>query len=140
VQEYGVSNLELLNALRGRGAQVTPVPVYQWTLPEDVQPLQDAVTAVTQGEVEIVILTSGVQLAHLFQVAGSMGLEAPLLRALQRTVLASIGPTTSEEIARRGLIPDLEASHPKMGVLVREAAERSPDLIRAKRPDDACRS
>jgi uroporphyrinogen-III synthase len=140
VQEYGVSNLELLNALRGRGAQVTPVPVYQWTLPEDVQPLQDAVTAVTQGEVEIVILTSGVQLAHLFQIAGSMGLEAPLLRALQRTVLASIGPTTSEEIARRGLIPDLEASHPKMGVLVREAAERSPDLIRAKRPDDACRS
>jgi uroporphyrinogen-III synthase len=140
VQEYGVSNLELLNALRGRGAQVTPVPVYQWTLPEDVQPLQDAVTAVTQGEVEIVILTSGVQLAHLFQIAGSMGLEAPLLRALQRSVLASIGPTTSEEIARRGLIPDLEASHPKMGVLVREAAERSPDLIRAKRPDDACRS
>jgi uroporphyrinogen-III synthase len=140
VQEYGVSNVELLNALRARGAQVTPVPVYQWTLPEDVQPLQDAVTALTQGKVEIVILTSGVQLAHLFQVAGSMGLDAPLLRALQRTVLASIGPTTSEEIARRGLIPDLEASHPKMGVLVREAAERSPDLIRAKRPDDACRS
>ena len=57
VQEYGVSNLELLDALRARGAQVTPVPVYQWTLPEDVQPLYDAVTAVTRGEVSVVILT-----------------------------------------------------------------------------------
>ena len=48
-------------------------------------------------------------------------------------MIASIGPTTSEEIARRGLTPDFEASHPKMGVLVREAAERSPDLIDVKR-------
>ena len=115
VQEYGVSNVELLNALRARGAQVTPVPVYQWTLPEDLQPLHDAVTAVTRAEVDVVILTSGVQLAHLFQIAERMGLEEDLLRGLKRTVLASIGPTTSEEIARRGLRADLEASHPKMG-------------------------
>ena len=81
----------------------------------------------------MVILTSGVQLAHLFQVAGQMSVEEELRRALRRTVIASIGPTTSEEIARRGLSPDLEPSHPKMGVLVREAAERSAELIRAKR-------
>ena len=135
VQEYGVSNRELLDALRARGAQVTPVPVYQWTLPEDLQPLHDAVTAVTRGEVDVVILTSGVQLAHLFQVADRMGLDRNLLQGLRRTVIASIGPTTSEEIARRGLSADLEASHPKMGVLVREAAERSGDLIQVKRAD-----
>ena len=140
VQEYGVSNLELLDALRARGAQVTPVPVYQWTLPEDLQPLHDAVTAVTRGEVDVVILTSGVQLAHLFQIAGGMGLEEDLLRGLGRTVVASIGPTTSEEIARRGLSADLEASHPKMGVLVREAAERGGDLIRTKRAVSEARS
>jgi uroporphyrinogen-III synthase len=133
VQEYGVSNVELLDALRARGAQVTPVPVYQWTLPEDVQPLYDAVEAVTRGEVDVVILTSGVQLAHLFEVAARMGAEEDLRRGLQRTVIASIGPTTSEEIARRGLTPEIEASHPKMGVLVREAAERGGELIRAKR-------
>jgi uroporphyrinogen-III synthase len=133
VQEYGVSNVELLDALRARGAQVTAVPVYQWTLPEDLQPLHDAVTAVTRGEVDVLILTSGVQLAHLFQIADGMGLEEDLLQGLRRTVVASIGPTTSEEIARRGLSADLEASHPKMGVLVREAAERGGELMRAKR-------
>jgi uroporphyrinogen-III synthase len=133
VQEYGVSNLELLDALRARGAQVTPVPVYQWTLPEDLQPLHDAVTAVTRGEVDVLILTSGVQLTHLFRIADGMGLEPDLLHGLRRTVVASIGPTTSEEVARRGLSADLEASHPKMGVLVREAAERGVDLLRTKR-------
>jgi uroporphyrinogen-III synthase len=140
VQEYGVSNLELLDALRARGAQVTPVPVYQWTLPEDLQPLHDAVTAVTRGEVDVLILTSGVQLAHLFQIADGMGLEQDLLQGLRRTVVASIGPTTSEEIARRGLTADLEASHPKMGVLVREAAEQGPDLLRTKRAVNEARS
>jgi len=133
VQEYGVANVELLDALRSRGAHVTPVPVYQWALPEDLQPLRDAVTAVTNGGVDVVILTSGVQLAHLCQVAVQMGLEQALLNGLARTVVASIGPTTSEEIGRHGLRPDFEASHPKMGVLVREAAERSPELIGAKR-------
>ncbi|HZN44400.1 MAG TPA: uroporphyrinogen-III synthase, partial [Nitrospiraceae bacterium] len=32
VQEYGVSNTELLDALRQRGADVFPVPVYRWAL------------------------------------------------------------------------------------------------------------
>jgi uroporphyrinogen-III synthase len=52
---------------------------------------------------------------------------------LRRTVLASIGPTTSEELRQQGLAIDLEPSHPKMGFLVREAAERSGALLTAKR-------
>jgi len=42
VQEYGVSNPELLEGLREQGARVTPVPVYQWDLPEDKAPLRAA--------------------------------------------------------------------------------------------------
>jgi uroporphyrinogen-III synthase len=40
-------------------------------------------------------------------------------------VVASIGPTTSDELRRRGVPPDLEASRPKMGVLVTEAAAQA---------------
>jgi uroporphyrinogen-III synthase len=47
-------------------------------------------------------------------------------------VVASIGPTTSEELRQQQLEVDLEASHPKMGFLVREAAERSADILRTK--------
>jgi uroporphyrinogen-III synthase len=133
VQEYGVSNAELLTGLRDRGADVTPVPVYEWSLPDDVGPLQDAVHAIVRRELDVVILTSGVQLAHLWQIATQMGAEEDLRRGLASMVIASIGPTCSEEIHRRGLRPDLEASHPKMGLLVREAAEQADDLLRAKR-------
>jgi uroporphyrinogen-III synthase len=47
--------------------------------------------------------------------------------------VASIGPTTTEELVRRGIPPDLEPSHPKMGFLVKETSERASELIRAKR-------
>lgn len=134
VQEYGVSNPDLLDALREHGWSVTRVPVYQWALPEDPAPLRDAVSAIARGAIDILVLTSGVQLAHLWTVAGMMGLEEALGNALRSVVIASIGPTTSEELRRRGLEPDLEASHPKMGVLVREAAERSGELCRVRRP------
>jgi uroporphyrinogen-III synthase len=120
VQEYGVSNPELLAALRSRGAVVTPVPVYQWTLPEDIAPLENAVTALCDGTVDVVLVTSGVQIVHLWHVAGARHLEVQ--RGLARAFVASIGPTTSEELRRRGLTPQLEASHPRMGILVREAA------------------
>jgi uroporphyrinogen-III synthase len=122
VQEYGVSNVELLDALRVRGAQVTPVPVYRWALPEDLGPLNTAVRALVRGELDVAIFTTGMQLVHLWQVAREAGAEDAVRRALKRMVIASIGPTTSEELRRQGIEPRLEASHPKMGFLVRDAA------------------
>jgi uroporphyrinogen-III synthase len=133
VQEYGVSNPELLSGLQERGAIVTRVPIYQWALPEDVAPLQAAVKALANGEIDVVLFTTSVQIAHLFQIAEEMKLEEPLRRGLGRAIVASIGPTTSEELQRRGIRADLEPSHPKMGFLVKEAAERSEELLRRKR-------
>jgi uroporphyrinogen-III synthase len=49
VQEYGVSNPDLLAGLAERGAQVTSVPVYEWCLPEDVGPLRAAIEAIARG-------------------------------------------------------------------------------------------
>jgi uroporphyrinogen-III synthase len=133
VQEYGVSNPELLTALRDRGASITQVPVYQWALPEDTEPLKQAVAMIARGDIDVVLFTTGVQIAHLLQIARSMQLDAAVIDALSRTVVVSIGPTTSEELRRQGLSVDLEPSHPKMGVLVTEAAERSAQLLAAKR-------
>jgi uroporphyrinogen-III synthase len=48
---------------------------------------------------------------------------------MERVVKASIGPTTSETLRSYGLLVDLEASHPKMGFLVKEAAEKSATLL-----------
>ena len=137
VQEYGVSNPELLAGLAERGAKVTRVPVYQWALPEDQAPLRAAVKALVAGEIEVVLFTTSVQATHLFQVAAEMKLEEAMRVGLGGAVVVSIGPTTSEELQRRGIRADLEPSHPKMGFLVKEAAERATELLSGKRAGKA---
>ena len=137
LQEYGVSNPELIKGLSERGATVTRVPIYQWALPEDLGPLRTAVQSIADGKIDVVLFTTGVQLAHLFQIAGEMGLEGPMRQGLSRTVIASIGPTTSEELERHGLKADIEPSHPKMGFLVKETAEQSAALLSRKREQTA---
>ena len=133
VQEYGVSNPELLTGLRERGAIVTRVPIYQWALPEDLAPLQAAVNELAAGKIDVALFTTSVQVTHLFQIAAEMNLEEPVQKSLGRVIVASIGPTTSEELQRHGIRTDLEPSHPKMGFLVKETAEQSGELLRRKR-------
>jgi len=129
VQEYGVSNPELLEGLRERGAEVTAVPVYQWDLPEDTRPLQRAVEEVIAGRIDVALFTTSVQIHHLFQIADQGGKKDALMTGMERVVKASIGPTTSEVLRSYGLMVELEASHPKMGFLVKEAAENARALV-----------
>ncbi len=133
VQEYGRSNPELLSALRERGADVTPVPVYQWDLPEDTGPLHEAVRRIVEGQADVAIFTTSIQVTHLFQIALEACLEEPVLDALRRMAIASIGPTTSETLQEFGLPPDITASHPKMGFLIKEAAEQASQVLDRKR-------
>ena len=133
VQEYGVSNRDLLAGLSERGARVTAVPVYQWALPEDIAPLRAAVAAIARDEIDVVLFTTSVQVPHLLQVAAEMNLEEDLRRGFTRILVGSIGPITSEELRQHGLAVDFEPTHPKMGFLVKEAADRSVELLRQKR-------
>jgi uroporphyrinogen-III synthase len=102
-------------------------------LPDDVAPLRAAVRSLAAGEIDVALFTTSVQVTHLFQVAAEMALEEPLRQGLLRSLIASIGPTTSQELRRHGLRADLQASHPKMGMLVKETSDRSAELLRAKR-------
>jgi uroporphyrinogen-III synthase len=132
VQEYGISNREFLEGLRGRGAVVTPVPVYQWALPEDTEPLRSAIGEIVATRIDVLLVTSATQIHHLMQVAAEMGAIAGVQKALRRAVIASIGPVASEALESHGLTPDFEPAHPKMGQLVFEAAEKARDLLERK--------
>ena len=133
VQEYGVSNEELLAGLAERGAQVTSVPVYEWALPADTGPLRSAIEAITRNEIDVILFTTATQADHLLQIAAEMNEQVALLRALSRMLVASIGPTTTERLRECGIAPDMEPSHPKMGYLVSEAAQRSAEVLQQKR-------
>jgi uroporphyrinogen-III synthase len=133
VQEYGRPNPDLVAALRARGAEVTTVRVYGWDLPEDTGPLRDAARRIVAGEAGVVLFTTAAQAVHLFRVAGEAGIAAEALASgLARAVVASIGPTTTEALEDCGVHPDLEPSHPRMGFLVQETAERAAGILTAK--------
>lgn len=132
IQEYGRSSLELLEGLRGRGAEVTTVPVYQWDLPLDLEPLREAVRRISAGEFDVLLLTTSVQVAHLLRIASELGVEQEVRGTLRRMVIASVGPTTSETLREHGIEPDLEPSHPKMGFLVNETAARAGQVLHSK--------
>lgn len=133
VQEYGRSNTDLLDGLRARGAEVTSVRVYQWEMPEDTGPLKEAAMRLAAGEFDVVLFTTSIQVAHLSRVAAEEGLSAEVERGLRRCVIASIGPTTSEMLEEYGLPADITPSHPKMGFLVKETAERAEEILWRKR-------
>jgi uroporphyrinogen-III synthase len=136
VQEYGVSNAELLAALRARGAEVMQVPVYRWALPDDIGPLKQVLDAVLAGRVDVMLITNAVQVDHAIRVLHESGMADGLQRlqqAARRMVVASIGPTASERLQHYGLPVDFEPSHPKMGILVRETGEQAATILERKR-------
>lgn len=133
VQEYGGSNPGLLAELSSRCRELTKVPVYKWALPEDLQPLRECVLDLLNGGFDVVLFMTAVQIIHLFRVAEQMGVGEQLRQALRKTLVLSIGPTTSEELERYGIKPDFEPSRPKMGFLMNEAAQHSSRLLEKKR-------
>jgi uroporphyrinogen-III synthase len=123
VQEYGVPSKDLEQGLQERGAEVLAVHVYDWALPEDTAPLRNAIRALIAGNVDVVLFTAAIQVHHLLQVAEEMKCRDSLLEALGKIKVASIGPVTSEALGEYGIRVSMEPTHPKMGFLVKEAAE-----------------
>jgi uroporphyrinogen decarboxylase len=133
LQEYGTSNQDLIAGLEARGARVTRVPVYRWTLPIDRAPLIAAVRRIAAGEVAAILFTSASQVINVFQIAQAEGLAAELAEGLARGVVASIGPVCSEQLRAYGVAPDIEPAHSKLGHLVKETAARCYQVLASKR-------
>lgn len=133
VQEYGVSNPDLVSALEQRGAEVFAVPIYKWALPEDLGPIHHALDEIIAGRVQVILITNAAQADHVMQVLEQDGKVKSFREALGRTVVASIGPTASERLRHHSWPVDFEPSHPKMGILVKEVSEQASTLITSKR-------
>ena len=117
VQRHGAANVELDRALEGRGAAVVEIPTYRWALPADTAPLEALIGALERAELDAVVLTNAEQVRNLFAVAGA-GRAERLRAALNRTLVASIGPVASAALRDAGIRVSLEASPPKLGALM----------------------
>ena len=133
VQEYGITNQELLAALESRGAAILRVVVYRWALPEDPAPLQAAIREIVEGQADVVVFTSATQVENVFHVARQNELHIQLPKALAQCLVVSIGPVCSKALARFGLNADFEPQHPKMGFMIGALAATAQSLLSVKR-------
>lgn len=134
VQEYGQPASELYAELEKLGAEILPVPIYKWALPDDTSLVESAIEATIRGEFDVVLLTTAQHMVHVLEVADRMRQKDEWLAAARKCVVASIGPTASERIVECGLPVDVQPEHPHMGHLVRESLEVAPQLL------ESCRS
>lgn len=118
VQRYGAANVELDGVLGERGAEVLEIPTYRWALPSDTGPLERLVDALERAAVDAVVFTNAAQARNLFAVARRGGRERSLREALNRTLVASIGPVASAALRAENVRVALEATPPKLGALV----------------------
>jgi uroporphyrinogen-III synthase len=118
VQRYGVTNAELDDALRAKGAEIIEIPVYRWSLPDDTSPLVAMMDALDRGAVHAVALTNAAQVYNLFALAERFGRASTLRDALNRVLIASVGPVASGALKKFGVAVGVEAHPPKLGPLV----------------------
>jgi uroporphyrinogen-III synthase len=134
VQEYGRPNMEMTAAFEAMGAQVTPMVIYRWELPEDTEPLREAARRLAAREFDAVLFTSSIQLDHLLLIAGQLGVESEVRDALQRyTAIASVGPVMTDSLAAAGLPVDIVPVHPKMAALTKATSVQLEECLAAKR-------
>lgn len=123
VQHYGEANVDLVEALKAKGADVIELEVYRWALPEDTTPLESLFDDLLASRIDVLVVTSQAQVRHLFEIAARKGLAAALPELLYgRVVVAAVGPVAARALRDRGIRVDLEPEHPKMGPLVRDLA------------------
>src|SRR6266446_1126347 len=138
VQEYGRPNREMNAALEALGASVAPMAIYRWELPDDLEPLREAVRKLAARQVDVVLFTSSIQLDHLFEVARTLSLETDVKGALTEDVaVASVGPVMTASLEAQGIVPAIIPQHPKMPGLVKAAAEQAGALLAARRVNGA---
>lgn len=132
IQEYGISNPDMSQDLRKRGAEVFSVPIYRWALPEDTGPLKHAIGEILDGQIDAMLITNAAQIDHVMQLVEEEGKTELFRESCKKLVVASIGPTASDRLKHYDLAVDFEPSHGKMGILVKELSEQVHALRQAK--------
>jgi uroporphyrinogen-III synthase len=130
VQEHGLPLDSFAAALRERGAEVVPVPVYRWAPPADPEPVRRLVDLVVRGEVHALTFTSAPAAVALIEAAEARGLRGELLDAMRTEVLSvCVGPVCARPLDDLG-VPSIHPSRGRLGALVRELTEQLPGRTR----------
>jgi len=132
VQLHGDPSDDYLSALRSEGAVAIPVPVYRWTVPTDLAPVQRLVDAICANRVDAVTFTSAPAVNALLRIAGDQATE--MLDAMRggSVLAAAVGPVTAAPLERLE-VPVARPERSRLGSLVRTVAALLPRRARRVR-------
>jgi uroporphyrinogen-III synthase len=125
VQLHGEPLPEFVDTLRTAGAEVVEIPVYRWTDPVDLGPLERLLEAVLGGGVDALTFTSAPAAVNFLVTAERLGRYADLVSVMREMVVVCVGSITASPLVRAG-IPVVQPDRARIGALARTVATELP--------------
>ena len=123
-QRHGEDAPELLESLKGTGAEVLEIPVYQWTLPDSTTAAMRLVEAVIERRVQAVTFTSAPALRNLIAIAEEHGRLSQLVEALNTDVVsACVGPVCAQAANTEGISEVIVPDRWRLGPMIRALSD-----------------
>lgn len=122
----------LTGALAAQGAAVDTVLPYVYDSKAADANIVAAIDDMASGRIDSIALTNLGQVRRLIEAAKAHGAEAKLRTGLERTLIASVGPAVSGELAAHGLRTDVSPAdeayfmRPLISAMAAALAERKP--------------
>lgn len=122
----------LIGALAAQGAEVDSVLPYAYDSKAADANIVTAIDDMAAGRIDSVALTNLGQVRRLIEAAKAHGSEAKLRSGFDRTLIASVGPAVSGELAAHGLRTDVSPAdeayfmRPLISAMAAALAEKLP--------------
>ena len=124
----------LTGALSAQGAEVDTVLPYVYDPKAADANIVAAIDDMAEGRIDSIALTNLGQVRRLIEAAKAHGSEAKLHAGLERTLIASVGPAVSGELAAHGLRTDIAPAEdayfmrPLISAMAAALAEKKPKV------------
>jgi uroporphyrinogen-III synthase len=119
VQLDGDEGRSLATAVRELGADVIPVPIYRWTMPDDTAAARRLVTGVAERRLDAVTFTARPQVENLCALAEEAGLLDEVVAGFNDTVLpVCVGPVCARAALDAGFGEPLVPDRHRLGSMV----------------------
>jgi len=120
LQLYGEEVPWAVDRLRSAGADVVTVPIYRWTLAEDLGPAQRLLRDLQTGQLDAVTFTSAAAVRSFAMLADDMGIGDDIRSICSSSVVtACVGPITDETAEAAGFAQRCAPHRGRLGLLVR---------------------
>ncbi|WLA54262.1 uroporphyrinogen-III synthase [Bradyrhizobium diazoefficiens] len=124
----------LTGALSAQGAEVDTVLPYVYDSKAADANIVAAIDDMAEGRIDSIALTNLGQVRRLIEAAKAHGSQAKLRAGLERTLIASVGPAVSGELAAHGLRTDIAPAEdayfmrPLISAMAAALAEKRPKV------------